>query len=430
MNPSTAHYSGGFDHSPDPLAAALRTLSSRLQQREMAEMEHAISFLEICIETIHHLQLERGRSCLHLASGASGPHPSLESIRQAVDRHLGKLRSFSEGILKENLAVSSRSVRSLAALLETIADLTCLREAVGSGRSDCARTFQDLTRIIDALFDTAFSVAATGSPVHPCGLRLTALYYLSLSKEHAGRERALVAEALARVQLGDAARTVLVRNLDEMEGALSVADALCPPDAELHTRRTRLVEKLEPHRRAIFASDAQNFRSRLGPEIWFDLATELVETLRSEECLLVSRLKCDLADARTEATTFAESSRDRSESAPMLSEPDLCLFFPRNPWIRTPINLPEPQIGMARPIGTLLAEFAKKLERAIAERDAARSDLDQRKIVERAKGILMKQYQLSEHQAYERLRSEAMRRSAKLHEVARALTEMESLFRP
>lgn len=53
-----------------------------------------------------------------------------------------------------------------------------------------------------------------------------------------------------------------------------------------------------------------------------------------------------------------------------------------------------------------------------AELDSAHAELAQRKLIERAKGLLMKSAGIDEGAAYERLRKHAMNRGLKLHEIA------------
>ncbi|WP_298743988.1 ANTAR domain-containing protein [uncultured Brevundimonas sp.] len=65
-----------------------------------------------------------------------------------------------------------------------------------------------------------------------------------------------------------------------------------------------------------------------------------------------------------------------------------------------------------------------------AERDEARSALAERKIVDRAKAILMQERGLSEPDAYALLRSTAMNQGRKLVEVADALITAHALLDP
>lgn len=59
---------------------------------------------------------------------------------------------------------------------------------------------------------------------------------------------------------------------------------------------------------------------------------------------------------------------------------------------------------------------------------AMQEALDARKIIERAKGIIMKTKGLDEASAYEMLRKSAMKRGVKLVDVARTLTDAEDLL--
>ena len=67
----------------------------------------------------------------------------------------------------------------------------------------------------------------------------------------------------------------------------------------------------------------------------------------------------------------------------------------------------------------------KALRDQLAE---ARSSLEERKLIDQAKGILMQRKSLSEPEAYQLLRKTAMDRSIRIAEVARRLVEMADLL--
>jgi response regulator NasT len=69
------------------------------------------------------------------------------------------------------------------------------------------------------------------------------------------------------------------------------------------------------------------------------------------------------------------------------------------------------------------------LSRMAAELEQARSELEARKVVERAKGILMKTRGLSEEEAYAALRKTAMSESRKLVDIARSVLTAAQLQR-
>ena len=81
-----------------------------------------------------------------------------------------------------------------------------------------------------------------------------------------------------------------------------------------------------------------------------------------------------------------------------------------------------------RPIlDVAMARFAheQELRRELAD---ARSELQDRKVIDRAKGLLMKRQSLSEQQAYDKLRKTAMDRGLKLADVAQRLLDAADLL--
>ena len=65
-----------------------------------------------------------------------------------------------------------------------------------------------------------------------------------------------------------------------------------------------------------------------------------------------------------------------------------------------------------------------------AEVDQARQALEDRKMVERAKGLLMSALDLSEHDAFRRLQLTARERNLRLADVASRIVEQQSLLEP
>jgi response regulator NasT len=74
-----------------------------------------------------------------------------------------------------------------------------------------------------------------------------------------------------------------------------------------------------------------------------------------------------------------------------------------------------------------LARFRRE-QKLLDELHGTRQKLAERKTVDRAKGLLMTRYRLSEEQAYQRLRSMAMNKNMKLAEIAQRLIDVEDLL--
>jgi response regulator NasT len=64
-----------------------------------------------------------------------------------------------------------------------------------------------------------------------------------------------------------------------------------------------------------------------------------------------------------------------------------------------------------------------------SELERARSDLEERKTIDRAKGILMKTKKLSEEEAYRLMRAAAMRESKKIAEIAQSVITASELLK-
>jgi response regulator NasT len=81
-----------------------------------------------------------------------------------------------------------------------------------------------------------------------------------------------------------------------------------------------------------------------------------------------------------------------------------------------------------RPVlGVALARFRQQA-RLLEELADTRNRLAERKVIERAKGLLMARHRIDEPQAYSRLRTMAMNKNLKLAELARRLLDIEDLL--
>lgn len=79
------------------------------------------------------------------------------------------------------------------------------------------------------------------------------------------------------------------------------------------------------------------------------------------------------------------------------------------------------QVHRLKPILDVAIERFREFQTLREELHKAKSDLAERKTIERAKGILMKKRGLSEGEAYKALRSLAMNRNKKLVEIAESI---------
>ncbi len=109
-------------------------------------------------------------------------------------------------------------------------------------------------------------------------------------------------------------------------------------------------------------------------------------------------------------------------------KPDIVIIDTDSPNRDTLENICVMSMHDPRPvIDAAIARF-EEFKSLRSELTLAKSKLDERKIVERAKGLLMKQRGLDEEDAYEMLRSMAMKKNMKLADLSHQLMEAASML--
>jgi two-component system, response regulator / RNA-binding antiterminator len=78
-------------------------------------------------------------------------------------------------------------------------------------------------------------------------------------------------------------------------------------------------------------------------------------------------------------------------------------------------------------LNVALARFRQE-QKLLTELSDTKHKLAERKVIERAKGLLMVHHQLSEDQAYQKMRSMAMNKNLKLSEIAQRILDVEDLL--
>ncbi len=78
-------------------------------------------------------------------------------------------------------------------------------------------------------------------------------------------------------------------------------------------------------------------------------------------------------------------------------------------------------------LGVALARFRQE-QKLLAELSETRHKLAERKVIDRAKGLLMASQRLSEDQAYQKLRTMAMNKNLKLADIAQRIIDVEDLL--
>jgi response regulator NasT len=177
--------------------------------------------------------------------------------------------------------------------------------------------------------------------------------------------------------------------------------------------------------------DHERSRAAIRAAIWAAGGEVAGEALRRADAeALVGRVRPDVT-----VLAVGLPDGDGVEAAAAIAGADLC------PVVLLTSHTEPALVERARAAGVMAylvkplreAELAPTLDVAIArfrEARALRLRLEERKVVERAKGVLMKRHGLGEDEAFRRLRRAAMDSRRPMAEIARALLVSEAVASP
>ena len=184
-------------------------------------------------------------------------------------------------------------------------------------------------------------------------------------------------------------------------------------------------------------AQAQAERSRLLRIGLLEAGYNLVATLPADPFLneRLAQLQADLvivdaeSDARDALEHVVMATRDERRPIVMFTSDEDTSHVPQAVAAGVTAYIVD---GLAperiRPILTVAMARFRHQEALLAELDSARGELQDRKLIDRAKGLLMQRQGLSEPEAYVRLRKAAMNKGVRLADIAQQMIDMAELL--
>ncbi|GAA0792173.1 nitrate regulatory protein [Marinobacterium sediminicola] len=391
------------------------------EMRTLDQLAHGCQLVAAVCELVHELQRERGISNIYLASGGARFGSEREEQRTRSDtaeRHFYEyLRQMQEG--EPSLWGSARLYHRTARVLLQLDDLAELRRGIRTCLLDTAEATQAWSDLIAGLLAIVFEAAdiATDAEISRA---LVALFHFLQAKEHTGQERAwgsvgfasgsftpeLKARLLHLRESQQRCLDVFIRFTGEQERVNWAGIETSEETAEL-ARLRRMVDGFDPA--SPIPADVS--------EIWFAVATSRIDHMRRLEQQLSAALMA-MAQARLQQARLAlQDNRSRLQEA---SEPESGPVSPLSLLLESTNDESStmPVSGSVRALYDLLQEQAEHLQEMSDQLEEARSALTERKLIERAKGLLMQYQGLSEADAFAALRRSAMEGHCRLADVA------------
>lgn len=389
--------------------------------RTLDQLAHSCQLVTSACELVHELQRERGISNIYLASDAKRFGTEREEQGRRSDKAKQHFHAYLQCVQEgdSRLWDSARLYHRIARVLLQLDDLPVLRQGIGDQSLDAADSTQAWSRLIASLLAIVFETADIAADPE-ISRALVALFHFLQAKEHAGQERAWGSVGFASGRFTPVLQARLQHLRESQQRCLDVFDRFggepertlweCTvadqETAEL-TRMRAIVDGLDP------ASPVPVGIS----EIWFAVATARIDRMREVEELLSASLLTMARSRLEQASRALQNNRSRLQAeSDMDADPVSPLSLLLETSEEQPVSLGAN--GSVRALYDLLQEQAEHLQQMSDQLDEARSTLTERKLIERAKGLLMQYQGLNEEDAYAALRRSAMEGSCRLSDVA------------
>lgn len=195
------------------------------------------------------------------------------------------------------------------------------------------------------------------------------------------------------------------------------------------SRKLRIVLIHPPHESEARARALHSGLAEAGYELLASLAADfqLPETIaRLQPDMIIVDAESDARDVlehiviatrdeRRPIVMFTEDATDSSMEAAMAAGVSAYVVAGLQPERIKPV------------LNVAMARFRRE-QQLLDELEDTRHKLAERKVIDRAKGLLMKRHALSEEQAYQKLRNLAMNKNLKLADIAQRILDVEDLL--
>jgi hypothetical protein len=389
---------------------------------EIAELEQLARTCELVVvisRLIHALQRERGIANVFLGShGARFAAQREQQVREC---------EAAERAAREQLAglqVAAEPVRNGARLFSRVAlvlygldDLPVLRGDIERDQVTAADATTVFTRLIAGLLTVVFE-AADDATDPELSRALVAMFNFMQGKEFAGQERAFGARVFAAGFVDRGGQQQWRHLVESQRSCLETFAAFCGralARAEESMRQPQVLAEIERLRQL-----GGTLGGELDPELadrWYQVCTTRIDAMKALEELITIHLR-HLCERRI-AQANAELRDQQALLQALASEAQAANDGPAAYGAH-----------LERSLVTLLQEQSRRLQTMGDELDAVRATLQERKVIERAKGLLMAQHRMSEADAYKALRETAMNQKRRLIDVAKAVLALADALPP
>lgn len=372
---------------------------------------------------VHELQRERGMSNIWIASGGErfggARYEQVTRVLTAENALRDILHQLGTAPLPG--LDSTRLFAGIAAGLQGLDEFQSVRLSIERRALGAADATDAFSRLIGSWLTVVFEaadVACDPDITHA----LVAMFNFMQGKEFAGQERAVTAAGLAEGRFGRAAKERLAHLVVAQERCFEIFTSAA---AKTFDQAWQTIQASEATRELMRLRELVR---RLQPdekvppelsEIWYLAATSRIDSMKAVEDRLAGALLELSGKTLRRAEQDLREQRERllvAAEQPPAADPEDPMLMYSHGYARAHAEGPAQRV-----LFQLIRDQREHLHRTSVELAEARRALEDRKWTERAKGLLMERFGLSEEQAYRRLRFAAMSANKRLATFAEEL---------
>ncbi|MCT4703593.1 nitrate- and nitrite sensing domain-containing protein [Enterobacteriaceae bacterium H20N1] len=355
----------------------------------------------------HMLQRERGASNIWLCSAGNLFGDERKSCAQEVD---GEMTHFRQAIAQPDYLPGSALFINLACALHYLERLPALREKISAQQITPSEAMEQFNCTLRHLLSI---VPETSNAVEDAGVAraLAALFSFMQGKEFAGQERAIGALGFTQGTFNDALRQQLADRIDSQQRCFEAFCSMADEPLRLQyqssgepCRETERLRRLACTR--LSADEAQPERALQ----WFAVLTARIDALRKVEEMLIEAV-------------MAQAQRALGQ---VLHETPLSETEIAN-WVAGHASN-DGERYLDRHLLPLVRQQAQQLETMAQQLASLQATLEERKVIDKAKALLIRHQGYSEEQAWQTLRKMAMNQNKRMVDVAHAMVSVADIW--
>ena len=417
--------------------------AKRAEMAELQRLAQSIALARSTAALVHELQRERGLSNLSVLQASLGQAPleaQLQQQTQGTDQWVEQWLLESAALINAPSPHAAQLLSRVAYALQGLDALALLRSRVAAKALGTHSLSADYARLIASLLAVVFEAADRASA--PELLRpLVALFNLMQGKEWAGQERAAGAALFASAQVQAHEQAHLIDLIEAQQRCLEVFESFASAALlQFWQERQRLQPLGERSRlrRLLLQAPAGGALEPTQSGAWFACCSQCMDEMRPVEDQLTQFL-VDQAGACMALVAAEIEQLEQRQSGNWGAGGGLGSDTQRGSGFFDAASAAPPTLqsaptglagGLEKSVLDLVQEQGQRLQAAAAEIETLRASLNERKLIERAKGLLMAHQQLDEPAAHKTLRELAMNQNKRMVDVAEAVLSMSHLLAP